>query len=656
MNFSRLLVCFFLILAIGYPGRAQDETPAQAAVKDPRLDQKVTLDLTYVQLSEALAQLSKQSGVAMRAGGSDREWKVAERRVSIRAKDVRLGDLMDQISTLARFRLSRGKKDGQFTYLYWQDKNQRELEADMLNSQKEEEAQKAYEIRQTALDTADKALAMTPEAAQALKDKDPWMAYLGGTKTGRAYSSMLKSIATDYPDVRDLMLRGRKATIPMKGVSPALLQATTEATQGGFMAAERKKHPDMPQVKPTMISIMPMDNLAGQAQSLLGFGGMVMIEGTMDTGATDPLGGGTPIGFFPVTGNDTMMGKLFGKLMLAVEAGTPVDEAAKATQKDFEDPQMAAALLGRKSKLETTPPTDPAMLREVEIEKLPGMNSMGGMDKEHKIQAETMDTLTKNLGQPLLLDDYSNVMPPGVFVIPGKQPFYKLLAAFEKAGYDWQIANGALLLKPTDWALRRSYMIPEKLMAYYRTLLETNGAFSLDDLAAMAVELTDTQIFNTLIADPDLMMPVMGSLGNPMGEGKEMLRLYGSLSAAQKKALLADEEVPFAQLTDEQYTRVTDMISFRWGSAEISEGSLTIVKQDEKRKMPTIVTFEFKALTPDQQEPLKHQCVINIFDKETLKQMKDSMKKAMDTMNKKGEKKDGKEPAAPTTAPSPAPK
>jgi len=88
-------------------------------------------------------QLSDQSGVVIKAGIGSRDWRVRERRVTIHAKEVPLGALLMQISKLLGFLLShQDKEDQERSYFYWQDAKSWLLETELLNAQREAEAQR----------------------------------------------------------------------------------------------------------------------------------------------------------------------------------------------------------------------------------------------------------------------------------------------------------------------------------------------------------------------------------------------------------------------------------------------------------------------------------------------------------------------------------
>lgn len=96
---------------------------------DPRLDKKVTLEVSHTKLEDAVKSLAEQTGVVIKAGSGQRDWRVRERKVTIYAKDVPAGQVMTEISKLLGYFLSQDGKKDEWTYLFWQDQKSRIFES-----------------------------------------------------------------------------------------------------------------------------------------------------------------------------------------------------------------------------------------------------------------------------------------------------------------------------------------------------------------------------------------------------------------------------------------------------------------------------------------------------------------------------------------------
>lgn len=646
MNRSCLSVAFlisFIAASVAYPANALTDST------DPRLDQKVTIEVSHTKLEDVVKQLSEQSGVEIKAGTGARDWKVRERKVTIEAKDVRLGTVLEEISKLLGFYVSKSGKKDEWAYTYWQDMKARLLESEMLNAEREKGAQRSVAMRQGALDSASDALELTPEEAMKKKDEDPWTAYLGGTKAGRGYAQMLNYLAGNFPMERDLMLRGKKTTISLENLPPNMQQALQDTKFGGYMAlmggteGMSQEEADMyGGLTASQLTVMPMTGFASdQDMASAGWSGMVMINARFPEGiAGDGMppevdsmfGGGMPLAMFPLARSDSLTGKLFGKMLLAVEDGMKEDELGKLMEDEMSSPDLFAETLSRESPTEKQPPTDPELTREVELGELPKVNTFeGSTDLPDSIGKEVI-AVSKAIGKPVLLESFLGSMPMNMFLKSGKQPLYKILIGMEKAGYNWTFGDGTLRLRPDDWALQRSYEIPESTIARYRGILEKNGEFSLDDVANLATELTDDQITNTLMKMPEFMFQVISMQGG-FGEGsRELLRLYGSMSGQQKGALSVDPGLGFAQLSGPQWDRLNVIISDQLGGVYVLDGGILLTKPEVGANGSTYI-FNFTVLVGGEEKPRTFSKSVTILGKEML----DQMQKSVDEAKKKAE-------------------
>lgn len=70
--------------------------------KDPRLDQKVSVKVSGLPLSDFLANISKQTGIELKS-----QPDVADLRLIIMAKDIQLRNLLDSIAQALHLKISR---------------------------------------------------------------------------------------------------------------------------------------------------------------------------------------------------------------------------------------------------------------------------------------------------------------------------------------------------------------------------------------------------------------------------------------------------------------------------------------------------------------------------------------------------------------------
>ena len=608
---------------------------------DPRLEKKVTLRVNHVKLEDVAKSLSEQSSVDIKAGTGKRDWKARERKVTIHAKDIPLGQMLDEIKRLTSFHLSREGKEGAWNYVIWQDMKGRQLEEEMVIAAKEAAAQRARDIRQGMLDTAEEALKMTPEEALKNKDKEPLTAFMGGTKSGRGFAQILSSLQSSFPTEYELMMRGKKVTIPVSSFSPGMGGAAADIMTGGLPAwiAKSAGMQAGTQFVPYELAIEAMKGPDSNIQEMLGLYGVIFLNARA---AGEQTGNGFPAGIFPMSSPDSKISNLFGKFLLAMEEGVDPNEASK--QINAEAKNDLAGLLARKSPTEENPPTDPKLLREIEIKEVtgtiqPGMQSSNLPEEQGKMAAE----IARAAEISVLLESYSTMIPFSTFIKKGKQPFYNILVAAEKAGCTWELGDGTLRIRPEDWAIQRSREIPESFLQYYKALLEKNSWLSLDDIAAIAIGLTDEQIEGGLNNDPDLgyiLTAVIADKGR-----RDFLRAYGLMNPSQKSQLALEGGLPFAQLNDQQWAYLEEIITDRLGGVNIIDGLIRIVPREDATKRPDTEIFELMVQTPNG-EPRSVKTWINVPTKAYIKQMQDQRKKIQEAMEEAAAEKAAAEKAA----------
>ena len=565
---------------------------------DPRLDKKITVEVSDTKLEDVAKSLTEQSGITVTAGTGKRDWKVREQHVTISAKDTPLSTVLDQLTKLHSFYLSREGKQGEWSYMIWQDKKSRDLEAEMLNAEKEAEAGRASKTRQATLDLAKKASEMTPEEAKKLRDKDPNLAYLGGTKSGRAYSNILNSLGqTDL----DLMLRGRRVSIPFSSLSPGLQQSAMDTTGNGMSELMGLRWPDL---TPLQLVISPLrDDIAGHLVSM-GVGGAIALMGIppggLDGADYDPiLGAGDPMSIFLLSKPDSQFGKAFAKAMFDIEQGVPKDQVMKELDNMVSDDQGMAEASAQDSPTEKTPPTDPELTREVNLGKL--TSGSGNPSDTTSANAVAVAAISEAANYTVMLESFTELASIATYLKPGKQPFYKILIGLEKAGYEWKAENKALRVRPNDWAIRRSWRIAESTIIYWRDRLEKQGCFSLDDQAAICYGLTDDQITHTLRHDPDI-GDALTTRWDSADHERSILRLYAILSPVQKATLSTKEGLRFSDLSDKQWDYIAPIIMDRLGGASIADGYITNWQQlPDDGAEPDPWRFEIMAIGDDQQ-------------------------------------------------------
>lgn len=530
---------------------------------DKRLDKKVIIEVIHTKLMDVAAELTKQTGVTIKAGTSVKDWKPREREVTIHAKDVPAGDLIKEIARLLGFQVTASGKETAWTYAFWQDRKSRLEEDEATAAQRKAKEEQHRKMLQDTLDTADQALAMTPAEALQKQGESALLAYLGGTPAGRGMARVLSYINRDCPTCRDRFFRSKEFRMDSEELPPEILRAATEAAKGALaQIMDYSEEPrDIPDV--TQIGFEPaMDDEAEFIIGGLTFYGLDTDAMAQDQGDDPNADYTTSVGGVPIADPSSWAGRLIGELAMALHNGADPEEKMNEIEAEVESPGFAAKFFARESPTEKDPPTDPELTREIEIKEIPE-----GVSKEFDPSCSAAEAglvlreVSRAAGWPVLFESFEDLNRFTTLVQPGKQPLYRILIALEKCGYLWEKGEGSLRIRPEDWAYRRALEISEGLVAYYKQRYEKQLSLTLDDHAALVVALTDEQMIKTL-PDTDLSGITAWELQDEAEQSaRDMLRLYGSLSPAQKAALVSEAGLQSAQLTPQQLQRLNAIIT-----------------------------------------------------------------------------------------------
>lgn len=547
---------FAILLVILISATAWAETTV-AGKSDARLDQKVTIEVVHTKLADVVADLSKQTGVSIKAGTNTKDWKPRERKVTIFAKDVPAGELMNQIADLLGYQLTSEGKQGAWKYTFWQDRKSRQEEDLAVAAEEKAKEDEGKKLRQSILDVADDALGMTPAAAMAKKDSSPWIAFLGGTDTGRSAARILSYFNKMRPDERSLFLTGKTVRLDMAGLPADIQQAARDVAQSPVALLEDRVDGGNPR---------DISYLVFSTEAIDGVGFM---EGDLEFHTpTKDRYGRTSVSRLLIVNEDPRFSKYVGEAALAVDSGRPPSEVTNEMHAQVGQLISAEGFLGRESPTEKDLPTDPELTREIEIKEFPSKlldPNCGPADT-----GPILKEVARATGWPLLFESFDRLNALTPTLASGKQPLYKVLIALEKTGYLWERDQDILRVRPDDWRMKRAGEISEEFAAYYKQLYEKQSKLTLDDIAELVSSLTDYQILNSLEATE-----IAGLLDRQItGRSSEMrgfLRLINSLSPEQRTASASGSGLPLAQLDSQQRKRVEAILGEREQNTSVAE-------------------------------------------------------------------------------------
>ena len=162
-------VCLLLLLA------AHALSAAEFWTDDPRLSQKITCKLRHKTVASILYCLQKQTGVTLKPGYNKDDWQVRDRKMDLFVRDLELGELMQSIARVMKFKWDRSGEEGKWRYRLFMDRKTL-LDAEGQSYRREEEFKKKQAERRTAL--LDKLAGLSnpsPQDLAKLKEGSPFL-------------------------------------------------------------------------------------------------------------------------------------------------------------------------------------------------------------------------------------------------------------------------------------------------------------------------------------------------------------------------------------------------------------------------------------------------------------------------------------------------
>lgn len=536
------------------------------ALPDPRLQKAVTYSAYSVTLQDAALALTKQTGVLIQAGAGSGDWRVKERRVHLYLRDIPLGRALSEIAETLGCTLRRSGEEGAWSYRIYQTEREKSEEEELAAALEAEQERKRQAHRDAAFRNAEEALALTPEAAAALKESRPWMAFLGGTEEGRAFAGLLLSLP---PDAREAVRRGERVEIPFGDLTPSLKELALAAlddrndplpipsAEPDAAEFERVYREIMDQLRPTRLLFVPVDPLTeGENSALMGHVGTfsLMAEmldpnnpGDLVESGPSSMEGGTEMGNMSLLNADSPSGRIEGHMELSMAAGEDVLAAMESSDRMAEDPGFWEAASPEDAAPE---PDDPALRKEVS--PFPPSSEKEAEEIKTPPLKRLLEALAEQTGHTILVEERLSTdrVSTGLFIIPRKEPLFKSLNRLRLAGYAWEFERGVVRLRPVDWALQRRYAAPEAVLESYRKILTEKGWLNLDEVSVLTAALTDEQLIHRVANDETLRRAL--DLFSPLAqrESRLLLRFYAQMSPAQRAALRQPEGLSLAEVGD----------------------------------------------------------------------------------------------------------
>lgn len=535
---KRLPLLLLVVLAFAAPraiGAAAADIPKQ--VTDARLDKMISYKADAKKLPEVLADITKQTGVRLGVASGTRFWSVRQRKVTLCIEGMSLREFMAQLEKLLDYHFSRSGKPGAYTYALWQDLSGRSREQNDLNAQRDlRETHRRRALDETLRDT-ELALMMTPDQANAIKDKNPWLAYLAGTDRGRAYSQLLQSIPRDRFD-----------TLFQEGSSGIGLKMN-ELSPSGQEALQK---------------IGSLVDYAGLGKDLYGGklsgGGVVtgLSISNENWNDVDPTPGAPfwlGVSARPENAPDGPAENYGVDTFLIARTDVPMSDL-KTMPGNMNGDEMTArtSLSDKLRKAEPNPAKrDPDLDRIVKYGSLKPAKDQTGVSFQ-------LQQLAELFGYNVMYEYYP-ASNNGMSTYSGDRRLSDALDQLvSDSSVDWTKTGKTIRFRHTNWAERRSWEIPMAWVTAWQSVIEKHQQLDFDTLVDIVSNMTDEQIqHNFTYGNPpssSIDDPLVAQLFAEAGAGRvpqlrDFLEMYGRLSPSKKAMIWSNDGLPFDEIADD---------------------------------------------------------------------------------------------------------
>ncbi len=530
---------------------------AFVAASSADVKQKVTYDAKRKTVASIIADLSKMTGVNLKAGYSDADWQVRDRRMNVFVKDLPLSDLMDSMARVMKFQWSKRVSDsGAVSYRLYMDRKvllgaerQRCLEEERLE-------QKQTEGRKRLIDGLDSAADMSEFELAALKARSPYTYMLAK----RGWASLLAKVLDEDPLAKAAFLSGQYYHLEMSSLSPATIQ--------GIAAFQ-------------------------QAQATTGYG-------------YGKLGGN--IGTGSITINGSQEGKGFDLAAISI-ADVRVTVPGISSQMGMEDPDSDSAKLWatmvdarlQGDKEEATRVSEQLAKASASTtgdmsEPMSSHDDDATLQRQVKLNAaddygDTLRDLSESSGFAVVSDSFSSRLP-GLSFADAK---IRLQAALDKVATasrsNWERHSSTLEFHDRDWFRKRAAQIPEAWLEDWRKSLRDRGTLDIDQLAHIA-SLSPEQIWVNVLTD-DMLGQVM--LSWSVDSNRELLALWTGLNRQRRLSVLTGQGLSLDDLVGDSSPAIQSLMKRCSGLSTPSRG---LRLTGTRRKQDSCISYAFRVVTP----------------------------------------------------------
>jgi hypothetical protein len=547
----RITLIVLLLIGLAVPAFAvgkvttDPNTAAAATAKDtdePLADIRLGQTVAYSQWNKPvlaiLEDLSKATGVTLKAGVNSRDWQVRDRKMSIFAKDVSLGEIMGSVGRVMKFKWEKSGDEGQWTYKLFMDRRTLlDAEAQRVRQEQQQEAEQAKRRQDGFMEYA-KLGELSDADKVKLKTENPFMYVAAQSGLGGSMGAFF----TGTPGAVDAMANGQRLDLNGSALSTeaqaGLLQAMRQMTDMETKFSGGKSNRTLPDnlgEDPSKISVSI--NQALEQTKGMPMGGMLLGDVTIKYD-----GGSMTV---PMFDPNSDAAKLIGKALIeSEEQGRSMDEVMKDHMTEFMNVMTKALKTEAGGEPLTKHADDPALDAKVTL----------------KADSQKLPDVEKALAEAskyaVVSDYFVSIMPGPQTPIPAVEtPLKDILAKIEDGFVcNWDKHGSVIELRDRNWFKKRAAQLPEERLEAWRQELIKTGTLDIDSLAQIA-QLDQEQLMANIYPDETL----RGCLSSYYS-AKDVLRLYATLTQNQRAALFADTGLDLASLSQDQFAMVDKLI------------------------------------------------------------------------------------------------
>lgn len=553
------------------------ETPPADLTTDARLAQKVTYEGSKKMVSTILADLSKSTGVTLKAGRNSSDWQVRDRKMNIFAKDVPLSQLMSSIARVMKFKWEISGEKGAYAYRLFMDRRSL-LDAEAQRVREEQKAEEERTKRRAeGLAQYYKIGSYTKEELARMKTESPFMYFVANSGLGRGAEKFFM----EQPAALEAIASGQRMEVRGSSLSPAgqagLAAAIRNMTElETKFGGSKRTLPDDLNAKMRGATVQINNNLE-MMQNFPG-GKMMLAEIRIQYD-----GGHAEI---PFIDPDSSVAKMVGKALIRCqEENIPMSEAMKDMDQQF----MADIVKEFKADQGGEPlnehPDDPALKKKVTL----------------KQESPKLERVEQALADASKLTVVSDSFGSNRYLATGSLPGteMELKALLDKIGdaytYNWAKQKSVLEMRDRNWFKKRAAQIPEAWLETWRQEMIKTGTLDIDSMSQIAI-LTPEQLTANIMSDEALGQVIGFIYGS-----RELLRTYASLSTDQRAMIFTAQGLNLDSLTRDQRTQAVSALRAAGLSGMLEKpGRLFLVgtrKADGKR-----FTYSFKLSDGDKSD------------------------------------------------------